>query len=155
MSDKKIPNRYFENLPDRILNKIYQEDSEQLPEIIAQIKRNNPYSVPVDYFDQLPNRLRQDNATKTRRLWPMVASVAAAMILMIMMFSGQFTQASDQLSETEIIDYFAENIDDLDNEVLYELALEEQGEEKIDDLMLEEVLSELSDYELEQINQNF
>ena len=58
------------------------------------------------------------------------------------------------MSETEIIEYFVENIDDIDSEILYELAMEVDGEE-IDDFMFEEILSELSDYELEQINQNF
>jgi len=154
MSDKKAPNGYFENLPDRILNNIYQSDLEQLPEIIAQMNRNNPYKVPEGYFDYLPNRLDQSGTTKTRRLWPMIASIAACMVLMIMIFAGQFTQATDQLSETDIIDYFAENLDDIDGEILYELAMQEEGEE-IDDLMFEEILSELSDYELEQMNQNF
>jgi hypothetical protein len=154
MSDKKVPNGYFENLPDRILNSIYQSDLEQLPETLAQVNRHNPYKVPVGYFDNLPNRLDQSGTTKTRRLWPLIASVAACVVLMIMVSTDQFTQDSDPLSETEIIDYFAENLDDIDGEILYELAMQEDGEE-IDDLMFEEILSELSDYELEQINQNF
>ena len=118
------------------------------------MNRSNPYKIPVAYFDNLSHRLDQAATAKTRRLWPMLASIAACTVLGIMIFTDQFTQASDQLSETEIIEYFVETIDDIDSEILYELAMEVDGEE-IDDFMFEEILSELSDYELEQINQNF
>ena len=154
MSDKKIPKDYFKNLPDKILQKLSKEGHElelrEHSKLLHTIPKNNPYKVPQSYFDELVKRNIKSYRPKVRKLWPMIASIAACAIILVTMLNV-IHDTGNEILDTDILDYYAENVQEVNTDVLLDLVYEEELDEEIDiqDIELEEIISSLSDYELE------
>lgn len=156
MSDNKIPDDFFDKLPDRIINRISKEKHTQelfsYSKTLSELKRKNPYKVPLNYFEQLAER-RIVNPRVIRK-WTMVTSIAASFLIMILMVTGTGSESNKtMISDADIIDYYAENVQDIESDLLSELIVVEE-EATIEDYILEEMISELSDEELELLSQN-
>jgi hypothetical protein len=49
------PEGYFDSLCDRITDRIEEEELFSSVPVLAQIPKSNPYAVPADYFEELPD----------------------------------------------------------------------------------------------------
>jgi hypothetical protein len=49
-----VPEGYFNNLPDKIMDSIEEAELLDIAPFFSQIPRTNPFSVPADYFEELP-----------------------------------------------------------------------------------------------------
>lgn len=55
-----VPVKYFEDLPEIILNRIKEEDNRQfISAPLREVKNINPYSLPKEYFETLPSIVLQ------------------------------------------------------------------------------------------------
>jgi len=155
MSNNKLPDDFFDKLPDRIINRINNEEHTKelfsYSNTLAELRKKNPYKVPSDYFDQLAGR-RIVNPNKIRKL-TMFASIAASLLIMLLMVTGTESNTIS-ISDAEIIAYYAENVQDIEHDLLSELLVVDEEESTIEDYILEEIISELSDEELELLSQN-
>ena len=160
MSNKEIPERYFEDLPDKILQKLsreeHQRELQEWTKMLITIPKKNPYIIPQNYFEELALTSTVMHRPKARKLWPIISSVAACAIIMIMVLSNT-ADNEFQMSDTDIIDYYAENTTEVYTDELAELVYADELDDKvsIEDAELEEIIASLSDYELELFHELF
>jgi argininosuccinate lyase len=160
MSDKKIPNGYFDQLPDKMLQKFSEEEQyrelQDLTKLLATMPKDNPYHVPQNYFEKLTESTSKKLRPKSRKLWILISTVAACLIIIMMVMPGM-TDNNEDLSEIELLDYYAENVEELDTDVLSELVYVDMldDEQVIDDEEMQEIISSLTDYELELFHKTF
>ncbi len=123
---RKVPENYFENLGSRIHKRILEleDDINNNAPILSAIEKDGIYKIPEHYFSNLQNRLVK-KAGKSKVIYLGIRRIAlAASIALIMgvvysnwnMISGM--ENENTLAETDILDYYIENADELD---LYEL----------------------------------
>ena len=158
MSIKNIPDDFFDNLPDRILNRISEEEhTEHTQElldnskILPELRSQNPYKVPEKYFDLLAGR-KIVNPNKIRKL-TMITSIAASLLIMMLIIVENGSN-DISISEDDIIAYYVDDLQDIEHDLLSELIVVDEEEASIEDYILEEMISELSDSELDLLSQN-
>lgn len=148
-----------------------QKELEQLAPLLAKHKsKPNPFKMPSGYFDiletqvleQVSSETPKSSTTKIRSLSFWLTNAAAVILLAIgVSFLLQPTTNSDNLladiSAEEIDRYISDNLDEFDEELLFEENTTESeikntdfSEEEIN-LYLEENLEELEDIDLEQL----
>jgi hypothetical protein len=83
--DFEVPEGYFTELPDAVLNRINGHEREELP---VPLSRENAFDTPAGYFENLPlrilNKINEENKKtpvvrlpRSRRKWPNWAAAAA------------------------------------------------------------------------------
>lgn len=123
-----VPEGYFDALPDAM----YSMANTQ-----AQDTKTNPYSVPGGYFDTLPQQVLQKakqgavtapEKTKGTNIWMKNIRWAAAAIFIFAVGLGSYRvltpqtlsiqQQLDQVPESVLAAYVADNVDDFDTELI-------------------------------------
>lgn len=138
----RVPDNYFEELPDRIEQRLEASEGSPLPEEAG-------FRVPEGYFEAFGERLesRLEKAPgKVRRLWPVqlgwTAAAAAAIALLFTLWpaaSGESLQFED-LAGIDIQQYLEADRDEMN---AYELA---EGL-PLDDIAVGDVLESIPDEE--------
>ena len=128
-----------------------KEELQHLSPFLSDLKKENPFKVPQQYFEQLPdelmNRVRKDrlrSSDKTKVSWldqflnelvrifspRLVAGFATCVLLLAagFFFLRQEQNPAEQeflagVSNEEIQQYLSDNIDDIDDEMLIEMSL--------------------------------
>ena len=154
MSNSKVPEDFFEHLPDRIMGRIEAQSikDELLTycKVLAAIPKDNPYKVPQGYFERLAKRKIVN--PQVFKLWTGIASVAATIIIMGLIIIGHDAESDEVISDEDIFAYYEDNAEEIEPYMLSELLIENE-EVSLDDIILEEIISDLSDEELELLNQ--
>ena len=155
MSDKKIPENYFVKLPNRIMDQLAAHngvsDTLDTPNIDA-ISKVNMYKVPDSYFSTVIDRDYGMHKMKYRKLI-MMSSIAASLLIVISVLSISYMSIEDDYLSTEnAIAYYIDSADIIDEELYMDIStIEEAIVEDEDELILTEILSELSYAELEEL----
>lgn len=156
-------------------NQTIQEELKEMHSSLANLKRDNPFRTPVDYFESLPDDLMRRIQAEAS-LWPTEAPVtkskpvrfslsawliqwrfqlgvlgvflAAALYFLLLPTSSDTNSAVDlaQLEAAEIKQYVSNNIDDFSMEMLLEAAIVES-----DDVHTFDVLEGLDENTLDQL----
>lgn len=159
MSNKIVPNDYFENLPDRILSKIKDvhiasDIVDSTPNLDA-ISKSNPYSVPENYFISIVDRNYGKEKIKYIKLRKVISIAALCLMVLGVSWIGYTgTQEDGYFTSDDAIAYYLDNADTIDEELYIEndsTKDSEGDEESEDDIVLSELLDELSYTELEEL----
>jgi|GEM_PF-2218141 len=155
MSDKKIPENYFDQLPNRIMDQLAahngESDALDIPNIDA-ISKVNMYKVPESYFSTIIDRDYGKHKVKYRNLITMLSIAASLLIVIIVLSISYMSREEDYLSTEDAIAYYIDGADIIDEELYIDISsIEETIVEDEDELMLTEILSELSYAELEEL----
>ena len=145
-------------------NEDIKEELLRLSKPLADLPKVEKQGVPADYFNNLPsltwNKIATDTSSTThaeRRIvpiWGKLAGVAASFALLFSMFQQlSLDQPQDDLPLDAVVEYFIDNVDELDEEFLFEihvqsLDLAELGDDALD-YILEEDLEMIDDQILE------
>lgn len=157
-----------------------KQELEEISPLLAKLKKDNPFEVPANYFERLPDQImEQAKLTPVERPVPQISwldrliasfafmlrpQVAFGLLCLVALTwtslylwnnptetPGLATTSEEMLIEN----YIAANIDDFDTEILAEVALEEEGLEDWmmtdDEEMDEALMDEILD-ELEGID---
>ena len=151
----KIPEDYFNKLPDRISQRIdlLEDDIKTNAPILASIDKEQIYKVPEQYFEKLTAKislaLPQPRVLSLSTLRWASAAAVALMITIGSFYMSQMQGTSDALlAESEILDYYILNADQIDDEWLQESWLDNDQDQEMDlfgDLETEDISDYLSD----------
>ena len=128
----RVPDNYFNNLPDRIrerINDLKDELSENAP-ILSSIDKDTIYKVPEYYFSGLSSQLVSARS-KTRNLRLSMYRIAIAASLALLIAFGVDSvfkidnQTEQSFAEAEVLDYYMDNIDELDYALIADMNIEE------------------------------
>ncbi len=157
-----ITEDYFEKLPDRLSEKIESLEDDLLQEapLLHSMRDGNPYSVPHGYFKNLENQLTQKRSSLKVSYRKYLAVAASLLLLMAigLQWSSDVVDDSGALAEVELYDYYLDNLDDVDEDLIALLSEDEESlatEMLFDDdeieIVLDELVSDLNDYELDNL----
>ncbi len=162
--NKKIPKDYFNKFPDRLSSRIeaLEENIKESAPLLYKIGKAEPYQVPATYFDQLKAQIeKQTSGPKERKIglyrWSSIAAIGALLVAAILVFSLQDKESEDGLMANRVIEHIENDLDYVDDELLYELVTLEETEELSEDLDLSEqeielyfdyILDDMTDEEL-------
>ena len=113
MSFNQIPNDYFKNLKAKIFEQVenLQDDLINEAPLLSKIKRTEIYTVPDNYFENLPNRILSHNQKPVRNInWFMISGVAASLLLCIALFTLKNDATTTDFSEEELYAYYEEDV---------------------------------------------
>lgn len=159
MSD--LPKDYFKKLPDILKDRIehLEDNLENSAPILSSLRNQNPYVVPNGYWQSLESRLTQNR--KRRKIVPMrwlsIAATFLALGMLAWIFTSQDSPDADAvlLAENEIYEYLIDNVDQLEDDLLTELLVIDEGDEDNldeDELMIDLLLTDFTESELENLN---
>jgi hypothetical protein len=155
MSNKKIPEDFFKKLPDRILDRIdreaYTQELSEHSKVLATLPKYNPYRVPQNYFERLANKKIVN--PRVLKMWTGIISIAATLLIMVLMTIGNDIESDIVLTNEDILAYYEDNAEEVEPYMLSDLFVMNEEEILIEDYMIEEIISDLSDEELELLNQ--
>ncbi len=155
MSNKELPDDFFKNLPDRIISRISKEEhSQELlshSKILATLPRDNPYTVPPEYFERLANR--KITNPRVIKMCTGITSIAATVLIMVLIITGNSVESDILITDDDILTYYEDNVQEVDAYMLSDLIVMNEEETLIEEYILEEIISDLSDEELELLNQ--
>ena len=116
MSDKKIPYKYFNELPKKIWTSIQNMDDNIINEAphLSKISKQIPYKVPEGYFKQLAQIIKLKTLYKrpVKRLmirWQYAAASLALVLASIIGFNSLVSEdnlKSEELVYDEVLDYY-------------------------------------------------
>jgi hypothetical protein len=103
-----VPNVYFDNLSSIILQKIKEEEIDELPEIFNSISKGNVFQTPPNYFEKIHSKpLEQAKiitlTTKNKTTTWLKYAVAACSIAIISFFAVNFFNTKSKPNEDAII----------------------------------------------------
>ena len=160
-----------------------QEELEALAPSFSKLKKEEVFKVPENYFNSLPDQifnelnLTEEVVVKKQPLWwiklmdslmiLMQPRIAIGLATLALLFVSMFYLTSDngggisnpsivELSSTEVEEYIIANIDDFDDDLLFEIALKSELSENDDfedqalDNYLDEIIDEMDDNSLEE-----
>ena len=154
-----MPEDYFKKLPDRMKENISQleDDIKNDAPLLHKYGKRNPYTVPDNYFS---NHFRQRNKNTPSRTIRLRQRITIAASLIVLMGLGLFivypNSETTDLAEVEVLDYYIENIAEVDEDFLlvlqeeYGAELEEESDTETD-VYYEELINGLNDYELDNL----
>lgn len=159
---KNIPKDYFDKLPGKIFESVdLIEDalSEDAP-LLFRESQKNPYKVPVEYFQKSRAQILKTNrSVKRLNFRPLLAAASLAFIAVISwtIVQSNDLKIDDEFAESDVWNYYLENVDDMDDDVfqnVYAEAISEEESEELyeEDILLNLLLDEFSDNELEGLN---
>ena len=123
MSFNKIPDDYFKNLKNKIIDNVKGLDDNLASEapILSSIAKDNIYRVPDKYFDQNQAKLLSKVSPKVISLKNMIPLGVAATVL-ILLGIMIFNPSSDniEITDDELFAYYIEN-DNYELETNYEI----------------------------------
>lgn len=157
-----------------------KKELEEIAPFLANLKKENPFEVPANYFEQLPDQLlEQAKLTPVERRAPHVSwldrliasfafmlrpQVAFGLICLVALtWTGIYTWKNQSqelvLSEATVIEnYVNANIDDFDTDILAQVAFDEERTEDLfpedldlDEALMDEILDELEGVDIEDL----
>ena len=157
-----------------------RKELEEISPFLSRLKKENPFEVPADYFENLPDQIleqvrptAQPSTPVARESWldqllnslatllqprPALALVSLALLVVAGIFllrTNDPGQLAERTLAEEAKDYIASNIDEVDDELLMEMVFggEEQAEDILPDVLGEDelLIDEVLD-ELEDVN---
>ena len=159
-----------------------QEELEALAPSFSKMKKEEGFQVPENYFNDLPNQILEElNLTKEEvsvgeptNWWTrieeslmmllqprMAVGLASLILLVVSVFYFQDRGSSEaiplaELTTSEAETYLLENLDEFEDELLYDLVLQnestiENAENQQLDTYLEEIIDEMDDEMLEEL----
>lgn len=167
-----IPEGYFENFNDRLMDRIKEEETGKAESLIP---KNDGFTVPDGYFNKVTPAVLSKTLEKETKVVPLKsnwsfyygAAAVAAMFILIFSLTRKSSSESisfDDLASTEIEAYFDNNtlgmtsyeiatiipiedvsLDDVLNDVLEESSILEYLDENVEDI--EDLNLDYSDYE--------
>ena len=156
MSDK-VPDNYFDDLPGRIQGRIesLQDDLEKHAPVLSSIDKRTVYDLPEFYFAESRNKLlKQRQRSRVLKFDFRRIAVAASLALLIAFGVDSVfdmnTSGDQGFAEAEVLDYYLDNIDELDFDLIAEMELEDTDfelsfTEEISDEELDMYLSDIID----------
>lgn len=147
-----VPQKYFDNLSDKILNKIENLDDntkEEAPTLF-KVGKDLGYTVPKDYFETLEQKLKNNSSSAEvrklipQRWWNIAASLLILIIsgTIVLLQKDDKTYSAEDLAFEEVLEYYIENSDFIDENALLDLETETE-------IVDADYLNEISDDELE------
>ncbi len=127
-----VPDKYFENLSSNILDNIeHLEDEIQInAPTLNKVSKKEIYLTPESYFQSLRNSiLKKTNKTRVIRMGIIRAAAAACIILLFYFSSSELFYGSEKniaFAESEILDFYLENLDEIELNDLTDLSTIEQ-----------------------------
>lgn len=119
----------------------WQEEDETFPGVLGEIKGRNPFKIPHNYFQELPdqimNRINRENAPaedsprwidlierwkiwlNPKLVWTLVAFVLAAGIFLFRDPQPVIMPVGDAITSVEIAEYVRHHIDDFEESDFY------------------------------------
>lgn len=161
--NKKIPNNYFEQFPDKLMQRIEQlgDEVESIAPTLHSLGKTNGYTVPENYFSKNVERIRAQLPRKERFLGRSIAAISAAAACLILGIyviglGSNGIEQTDELQLAEVMEYLES--DQTDDSLLEDFIVEELAEEMDDltegipeeelDSYLNEFIDEFTDEEL-------
>ena len=153
----KVPEGYFDNLKDRIMDKM--EDAQ------AQLPENEGFQVPDGYFDKLSDEIlskSEEKETKViqlksyRKVFYAVASVAAAVLIFFgLQWQGNQELGFGDIASIELEEYFDSNVSGVSTYELAEVISIEELElgDFMDEELEEENIAEYLEDSIEDIDE--
>ncbi|WP_143304585.1 hypothetical protein [Chitinophaga vietnamensis] len=166
------PTGYFEQLPALIMEKIRQEAvdpvQEELKEIapfLAAMPRQTPFSVPQDYFGNLPlpaptpviplHQAQRRRLTGAWMKWAVAACLTAflgtsALVFLENRHGNEMEAQLNTLSNQDIVNYLQTHTDAFDNETIFAQAAQTNAAPVIQSQLNEELSPEAIEQYLKQ-----
>lgn len=159
MSDKKLKN-YFEDFDEKLFKKIIQmkDDLSNYP-FLFKIGKGNYYKVPPNYFERIDIQRYIKNEVRRISVFKSISLVASVVLLISfwILFDNNKLDQSESFTEQELAQFFIQNENDFNNDLLLEFdatSFEEDMEdleEFSDDFLstyVETILEDISTEEL-------
>ena len=143
-----LPKNYFDDLTDKIIQESLNIDDnikEEAP-LLFKVKKEELYSVPVSYFEDLDPIKISGRNKKTINLYQAWA-IAASLLLLVSIYwwpapSFDTSDSFAELESSNFINYLLENEDDIETDIILEL-------EELYLLETDISMEEISDIDLE------
>ncbi len=143
-----IPNKYFEDFPQKIIEGInlLEDDVQSEAPLLFSISQKASYQMPDQYLENFYRSLDIDSKPKTRILRKLMPYVAAASFILLAGFGLTFfnninSATEDELELMDVYEFYVDNIDEIDNTTLIGM-IDEADVEEVDffeDLTAEEI----------------
>jgi len=159
-------------------DKHIQKELQALAPALSKMKKDNPFKVPIDYFIELPQEIRKQTIEqknpisfldlmlqllKQHKYAVSLSMISILVLLGLFMFKQQdssFKQLSlDKISQQEINQFIAYNIDEFDEDMILQTALVDeetdiydlQSHDELDEYIEEYLINEIDEETLEEI----
>lgn len=168
-NNKNIPKDYFSSLPGKIFKSIetIEDDIITVAPLLSKIGNDPGYKVPKNYFNNLVDDITENlPKVRTRRIIPARwLSIAASILVLFSCYvlflsdDSSFQDSSiDDLAMEEVLDYYLDYPEEIEDQVLIDLDSEEFFIHDLDefsdseiDFYIESIIDEFSDEEIEEL----
>jgi hypothetical protein len=130
MDNNKIPEDYFERKPKEVLSAIaaLQDNIDVNAPLLYRYGKKEGYTVPANYFDDFYSNMQITKKSPSIRFirFPRLTVAASLLALVTVgwLFMKDLNPPEDDLQLAEVYDYYIDNVEQIDQQLIYELSAE-------------------------------